>query len=69
MTGGAACPIANITGRGRRRRAVTGAVALVAAAGAAVAFDDRFEARWWRAGLLPVVFFAYLCLFQAQEET
>jgi hypothetical protein len=63
---GAAC---NIAGSGRRRRALTGAACLVAAVAAFVVLDDRIGGRWWRLGLVPVLAFAFLCLFQAQAST
>lgn len=63
---GAVC---NIAGRGRVRRAVLGVVALAGAAAAMFVLDRQFETHWWRLGLVPVLGFAFLCLFQAQEST
>jgi len=63
----------NITGRGRTRRMIAGAVVAVLASGLLLGFDASFAdgplARWWRLGLVPLVFFSALCVFQAQEET
>jgi hypothetical protein len=64
-----ACPIANITRKGRARRAAAGVVAGLVGVAAFLAFDDAFDTRWWRVGLVPLVGFAALCLFQAQEST
>jgi len=65
----AAGEVCNIAGRGRRRRAVLGVVALAAAAALLILVDERFGTRWWRVGLVPVLGFAFLCLLQAQEST
>lgn len=63
---GRAC---NLARSGVRRRAVTGAVALVAYAAAAVVLRERLPAPWGRLALLPVAFFGFLCVFQAQGGT
>ena len=64
---GAAC---NIAPSGRRRRAVMGVAALAAALSILVLFDDRLPSPpWGRLVVLPLVFFAALCLFQAQADT
>jgi peptidoglycan/LPS O-acetylase OafA/YrhL len=64
-----ACPIANITRKGRTRRALAGAAAGLVAVVAFAILDDDFGSRWWRLGLVPLLGFAALCLFQAQEST
>ena len=69
MSGGAAGPVPNITRRGRARRAAAGVCAGALAAGLFVALDGRFDDRWWRLALVPLIAFAALCLFQAQEST
>lgn len=63
------CLLSNITRKGRVRRAVAGVVAGAAAFGALLAFDASFDGRAWRLVLVPVIGFAALCLFQAQERT
>ena len=65
----ATCPIANISRRGRVRRAAVGVVVGLVGVAAFVAFDDDFGSRWWRLGLVPLIAFSALCLFQAQEST
>lgn len=64
-----ACPIANISRKGRIRRAAVGVVVGLVAVAAFVAFDDDLGGRWWRLGLVPFIGFSALCLFQAQEST
>lgn len=78
---GAACPIAamrgNITDKGRTRRMVAGVVVALLVAGLLLGLDAQFAGgsggaalgRWWRLGLVPLVFFSALCVFQAQERT
>ncbi|MCE9635267.1 MAG: hypothetical protein K8T90_06115 [Planctomycetes bacterium] len=74
---GAACSIAarrgNITDKGRTRRMVAGVVVALLAAGLFVGVDahitDGSLGRWWRIGLVPLIFFSALCVFQAQERT
>jgi hypothetical protein len=52
---------------------IAGAVVAVIASGLLLGFDGSLAggplARWWRLGLVPLVFFSALCVFQAQEET
>ena len=62
-------PVCNIAGRGRRRRAGMGVATFVATAALFLALDARFDTRWWRLGLVPLLGFAFLCLLQAQEQT
>ena len=59
----------NLAPSGRRRRAILGVVALAGAVAAFLLLDARFGSVLWRAALLPPVFFAALCLFQAQAST
>lgn len=71
--GAQACPVANIGRSGRRRRMALGAVAALVAALLFLGLDADLASgalgRWWRIGVLPVVLFSALCVFQAQEET
>ena len=59
--------------KGRTRRMVAGVVVALLAAGLFVGVDahitDGSLGRWWRIGLVPLIFFSALCVFQAQERT
>jgi len=64
---GAAC---NIAPSGRRKRAAMGVLSLAVAGAVLFVFDDRLPSPpWGRLVVLPVLFFAALCLFQAQAKT
>lgn len=69
MTEPAPGTVCNIAGRGRARRAAMGVAALSATGAALFLLDARFATPWWRLALVPVLSFAFLCLFQAQGRT
>ncbi|MCG3135125.1 MAG: hypothetical protein HMLKMBBP_02628 [Planctomycetes bacterium] len=69
MTDGGSCPVGNIAASGRRRRLAAGIAALVLAAVVVAAVEWTLDSRWGRAAAVPLLFFGWLCVFQAQGGT
>jgi hypothetical protein len=69
------CPVANISRKGRIRRAVLGSLVLAGTiavlAGTWTSLAERTPGTlpWARLGAVPFLFFAALCLFQANAST
>ncbi len=61
--------LVNIGPKGIKRRRITGIVVVVVAASVSAWIGAMGVSPFWQFGLLPVLWFAMLCLLQARAKT